>query len=57
MGRLLLVLELQAILPRRLHRHRHHHRHHQETFLALMAGQVDLVQRLDRRLQHRVWGQ
>ena len=57
-GLLALVLKLQAILPRLLLLRRHHrHRLHQETFLTLMAGRVDLVQRLDRQLQRRVWGQ
>ena len=63
MGRLLLVLELLAIPLRLLHRlrhrhhHRHRHRHHQETSHALMVGPVDLVLRLNRRLQRQVWGQ
>ena len=63
-GRLLQVRELLAILHPLLHRlrlrhlrHRHRHRHRPETFRVLMAGQVYLVRRLDRRLQHRVWGQ
>ena len=70
MGRLLQVRELQAILRlllhrllhRLRHRHRHRHRRHRhrhrpETFRVRMADQVYLVQRLDRQLQRRVWGQ
>ena len=61
-GRLLQVRELQAILRlllhrlRRRHRHHHRHRHRQETSRVQMAGQVNLVQRLDRQLQRQVWG-
>ena len=59
-GHLLQVRELQAILCLLLHRlrhcHRHRHRHRQETSRVQMAGQVGLVQRLDRRLQRQVWG-
>ena len=58
-GRLLLILGLQAILLHHLCllllHHCHCHRHCQETFHVLMVGQVGLGRRLSRQLRSQVW--